>query len=134
MGSLSDYAEKKVLDHLVGKTALTMPTAYIALSTADPLDAGSGIAEPVANGYTRKATVAADWNAAAGASPGTTTNANALSFPQASGSWGTITHFAIFDALSGGNMLFQGQLTVSKAVASGDTLSFAAGQISLTMD
>lgn len=134
MSSLSDYAEKKVLDHLIGKTALAMPTAYLALSTANPLDAGSGIAEPVGNGYTRKATAGSDWNAAAGASPGTTTNATALSFPQATGSWGIITHFAIFDALSGGNMIWYGPLTAAKAVASGDTLSFAAGQISLTMD
>ncbi|MCX6559848.1 MAG: hypothetical protein NTZ26_04975 [Candidatus Aminicenantes bacterium] len=131
MGSFANYAENKILDHIVGKTSFTLPTAYLALSTADPTDAGTGLAEPSGNNYSRKQTAAADWNAA---SSGSIANANDLSFPEASGSWGTITHFAIFDAASGGNMLAHGSLTASKAVGAGDVLKFAAGNLTLTLD
>lgn len=134
MGSFSDYAEKKTLDHLLGKTAFPMPTAYIALSTADPTDAGTGMAEPSGGSYARKATTGTDWNAATGASPATSTNATALSFPQATADWGTITHFAIFDAATDGNMLVHGALTDGRDVLSGDTVSFQAGALTVTQD
>ncbi len=131
MGSLSDYAENKILDHLMGKAAYTMPTVYVALSTADPLDTGAGVAEPSGNGYARQATAGADWNAAAS---GAIDNANAIAFAQATGSWGTLTHFALYDALTGGNMIGHGTLTTSKAVTNGDTVSFAAGALDATLD
>ncbi len=131
MGSLSNYAENKILDHLMGKTSYAMPTIYVALSTADPLETGAGLAEPSGNGYARQATAGDDWNAAAS---GATDNASAIVFAEATGSWGTLTHFALFDAISGGNMIGYGALTVSKVVTSGDTVSFAAGALDATLD
>lgn len=131
MGSFSDYAENKVLDHIVGKASFTMPTVYVGLSTADPTDDGSGLAEPSGNAYARVQTAAGDWQSASG---GATQNVNALTFPEATGSWGTITHFALFDAASAGNMLAHGALTVPKAIGSGDTARFAAGDLDLTLD
>ena len=131
MGSFANYLENKVLDHILGKTAYTMPAAYIVLSTADPTDAGTGLAEPVGGAYARKATVAADWAVAAN---GATSNANALTFPQATGNWGTITHFAIMDAATAGNVLAHGALTLSKAINTGDTATFAAGDLDITLD
>ena len=129
-GSFSDYTEDKVLDHLVGKTSFTMPTAYIGLSTADPLDDASGNAEPSGNNYSRVTTDGDDWDASSG---GATANAAALTFPEASGSWGTITHFAIWDAATVGNMLAHGDLTASKAIGIGDTASFAIGDLDITL-
>jgi hypothetical protein len=131
MGSFADYAENKILDHIVGKTAFTMPTAYVGLSTADPKDDGSGLAEPSGGSYARVQTAGADWAAASG---GANSNANAITFPQATGSWGTVTHFALFDAATNGNMLGHGQLAVSKTVGSGDTARFAAGELDITLD
>lgn len=131
MGSFSNYLENKLVDHVVGKTSFTMPTAYIALSTADPLDTGAGLAEPVGNGYARKATVGADWAAAAN---GATSNATALAFPQATGAWGTVTHFTIMDAATAGNMLAHGTLAVAKPITTGDTPSFAIGDLGITLD
>ncbi|MFQ5428513.1 MAG: hypothetical protein ACE5EZ_05980 [Thermodesulfobacteriota bacterium] len=129
--SFSDYLELKVLDHVFGKAAYTMPTAYIGLSTADPLDTGVGLAEPVGGAYARVATSALDWNAAAA---GATSNANALTFTQATGSWGTVSHFAVFDAPTAGNMLASGALTTPKAVGNGDTVKFDVGQLTATLD
>lgn len=128
--SKSDYAENKVLDLLNGKTAFTLPTVYVALFTAAPSDAGGGT-EVSGGSYARKATVAADWNAASG---GSTSNANAITFATATGAWGTVTHWATFDASSGGNMLRWGALAVSKVPTSGDVTAFAPGTLVETED
>jgi hypothetical protein len=131
MGSFSDYWENEILDHIFGKGSYTPPTIYVGLSTADPLDNGSGLAEPTGNGYARVQTTAADWNAAAG---GALDNVNDITFPQATGSWGTITHFALFDTASGGNILAHGALSASKTIGSGDTAKFAAGDLDVSLD
>lgn len=132
--SFSDYLENELLDHVWGNQAFSAPaTLYIGLSTADPLDDGSGLAEPSGNGYARVAVTnnATEWPAATG---GSKTNANDQTFPLATGSWGTITHFAFFDAASGGNMLGSGALTTSRTVGDGDQPRFAAGEITITLD
>lgn len=131
MGSFSDYWENEILDHIFGKGSYTPPTIYVGLSTADPLDNGSGLAEPTGNGYARVQTPAADWNAAAG---GALDNVNDITFPQATGSWGTITHFALFDTTSGGNILAHGALSASKTIGSGDTAKFAAGDLDVSLN
>ena len=134
--SLSDRAEIYLLEHMVGKNAWTMPTAYLALCTAGPGDAasGSGISEVTdANNYARKATTGTDWDAAAA---GAISNSGTLSFNQASGSWGTITHVALVSSSTWGEgyVIAWGALTTPKAIDNGDTLSFAAGEIDITAD
>jgi len=131
MGSFGNYLENELLDHVMGKGSYTPPTIYVALSTADPQDDASGLAEPSGNGYARKQTAAADWNVAAS---GATDNANDITFAQATGSWGTITHFALMDAATAGNMLMHGALTASKTIGNGDTAKFAAGDLDITLD
>lgn len=130
MGSFSDYLENKVLDHIFKTASFTVPTnIYVALSTADPTDAGSGIAEPSGNNYARAA--CNTWDAASG---GVTQNTSTVTFNTPSGSWGAITHFALFDASSAGNMLAYGSLSSTKNIGSGDTPSFAAGVLQVTLD
>ena len=129
--SLSNYTENKVLDHLTGKTSFTMPTVYAGLSTANPGETASGLAEPSTGSYARVATTGATWAAAAS---GSTSNAAEIAFPTATGAWGTLTHFALFDALTTGNMLWYGSLTQSKAIVSGDTAKFEIGSLVLTAD
>jgi hypothetical protein len=131
MGSFSNYWENKTLDHIFGKGNYTPPTIYVGLSTANPLDDASGLAEPAGNGYARVQTYAADWNVA---SAGTIDNANEIIFPEATGSWGTVTHFALFDTAIGGNMLCHGALTQSRAIVSGDKARFAAGDLNVSLD
>jgi len=131
MGSFSDHWENEILDHVFSKGSYTPPTIYVGLSTADPLDNGSGLAEPSGNGYTRVQTSGASWTTASG---GSLSNASDITFPQATGSWGTITHFALFDAASAGNMLAHGALSQSKTITSGDTAKFAAGDLDVTLD
>lgn len=134
--SFSNYLEAALLDQVVGKTDYTMPTAYIALCTADPTDAGTGASMNEvanANSYARVATSGTDWDAAAS---GVTANAAELSFTQASGSWGTITHFALVDSgtYGAGNMLAHGALDESKAIVNGDVVKFPIGTLDITLD
>ena len=63
-----------------------------------------------------------------------TDNINEQAFAAASGgSWGTVTHFAIFDAATAGNLLFHGILTASKTVNDGDVFRFTATSLSITL-
>jgi hypothetical protein len=131
MGSFSDYWENKILNHLFGKAALTPPAIYVGLSTANPAENGSSLAEPSGNAYTRVQTSDDDWYAA---SDGSIDNAGEIVFPMATGSWGTMTHFVLFDAATDGNMLAFGTLSPSKPVGSGDIAKFAAGDLVLSLD
>jgi len=131
MGSFSDYLEDEVLDHVTGKGAYTSPTVYVALSTADPTDDASGMAEPSGDAYARVETSASDWDASSG---GATANATAITFPEATGNWGTITHFALYDASTGGNMLMHGALDASRSITNGITPRFAIGELDITLD
>lgn len=129
MAALSDYSEKLILDWLMTNGSATRPTAwYVALYTAAPSDSGGGT-EVSGNGYAREA-VTFD---AASTPGGTTSNSGVVSFTAVGGSWGTVTHLGIFDADTGGNLLWHGALTASKTVGDGDTLEFAIGNIDLTV-
>ena len=128
--SKSDYSENKTLDHMTGKSTWAAVTARVGLYTAAPSDSGGGT-EVTGGSYARVTTAAGDWNAAAS---GSTTNANAITFPTASGSWGTVTHFGLFDAATSGNLLRWAALGTSKAVNNGDTASFPAGSLTFTED
>ncbi|MEN6332804.1 MAG: hypothetical protein ABFE01_01000 [Phycisphaerales bacterium] len=131
MGSFSNYWENAVLNHLFGKGAYTPPTIYVALSTADPGESGSGLDEPEGGGYARVATAVGDWN---GANGGLLDNASALVFGAATGGWGTMTHFALLDAATGGNLLAHGSLATPKTVNATDTARFSPGDLEVTLD
>jgi hypothetical protein len=141
-GSMSDVFEKRVLD-LIFKNSLASATVpltldatnvWIGLFTATPADSGGGT-EVSGGSYARVAVVrtGAGWNAATGTTA-TTTNTSTITFPTATAAWGTVTQFGIFDAASGGNLIYWGDLTASKTIGSGDTASFAASSITVTQD
>ncbi|MCX6622086.1 MAG: hypothetical protein NTY38_13660 [Acidobacteria bacterium] len=126
--SKTDFLEDSLLNHVLRNTAYTpAATVYVGLFTATPGEAGGGT-EVTGNNYARKAVTFG------APSAGTITNSADVVFDQASGSWGTISYFALFDALANGNMLYYGALTSSKTINSGDQLKFAAGGITVTED
>jgi len=131
MGGFSDYCENKILDHLFGKGDYTPPTIYVGLSAADPTDSGAGLSEPSGQGYARAVTTAADWNVAAS---GLLDNANVILLGPAAGNWGTLTHFALFDAAAGGHLLVHGALMQPKTVENGDSARFLSGELCVTLD
>jgi hypothetical protein len=128
MSAISNYLENALINATLRNTTYTSPaTVYAGLFTSDPTDAGSGT-EVSGGSYARKAiTFATPSNGA------TTNSAAACEFDQATGSWGTITHFGIFDDLSGGNLLYYGALTDSKTILSGDVFKFPTSSVTVTL-
>lgn len=127
------FSANKLLDHLDGKTSYTMPAVWVAVSSTTPTLAGTNITEPSTGSYARVATTGATWNAAAS---GSVTNAAAITFPTATADWASaanMTYGLIFDAVTTGNCLGYGVLTVAKNVLNGDTLSIAIGALTITL-
>lgn len=126
MSAMSDYLENEILDHILGTGAYTMPsTVYVGLSTGSFNDDNSGT-ELTGNGYARESI---SFGAAAS---GTASNDGAVEFSAATGSWGTVSHFGLFDASSSGNLLIHGALTASKVIDTGDILKIAVGDMDIT--
>jgi hypothetical protein len=127
MAAMSNYLENALINATLRNTSYTTPSVvYAALFTSDPTDAGTGT-EVSGGSYARKAiTFGAPSN-------GASTNSAAVEFDQATGNWGTITHFGIYDASSSGNLLYHGALTSSKAIQTGDVFKFAISNISVTL-
>lgn len=129
MAALSDHAEKLLLDWLMTTGSATRPTNwFVALYTAAPSDSGGGT-EVSGGGYARQSATFA----AATSPGGTTSNTNEITFTASGAAFGTVTHIGIFDASTGGNLLWHGALSASKTIADGDALVFSAGNIDLTL-
>ena len=127
MSAFSNYLENKILLHVLSNTAYTSPTTvYLGLHTADPTDAGSGT-EVSGGSYARQ-------SFASTISGNAASNTSAIEFPTATGSWGTVDWVAVWDNLTGGNLLFHGALTASKTIASGDVFRVPAGDLDITLD
>ena len=127
MAEMSDYLENKILDYVLRDTADWAPsTVYLALHTGDPTDVTSaGLANEV--DVTRQA-IEFD---AAHATTGVTQNTNIETFTSMPAV--TVTHIGVWDAASSGNLLFHTAVDTSKAVLAGDTISVAAGAVTVTL-
>lgn len=133
--SFTNYLAKSLLDHIFTDSAFSPPaTLYLALSTTTPTEAGGNFTEPSGNNYSRVSTAAADWSAATSADPSVKANSAQKDFPEASGSWGTVTYFGLWDDSSAGNLMAFGALTTSKTIGSGDVARFKVGDLSLSLD
>lgn len=127
MAEMSNYLENALINATLRATTFTSPAAvYVSLHTADPTDAGTGT-EVSGGSYARKsATFASPSNGASATSADVT-------FDQATGSWGTITHIGIWDALTTGNLLYHTPLTTSKTIDTGDIFKIASGSLTVTL-
>jgi hypothetical protein len=132
MGSLTNFAETEIMDHIFngsdGAGSIYAPpaTVYLSLHTADPTDTGSVAAECAGSGYIRKAI------AFSAAATRAVVQNGVVTFDQAGGAWGTISHWGICTADTGGNMLAYGSFAVSKSIVSGNTASVATTEVVIT--
>jgi hypothetical protein len=134
-GSFSDFLEKELLDHVWSAAVYTAPvTLFLALFTVAPTDAGGGT-EATGGSYARASSIndAVEWPAATGALA-TKQNANDITFPTATASWGTVVAFAFFSLAAAGDFLAWADLDTSKTIDIGDTAKFAASAITITLD
>lgn len=136
--SFTNFLAAELLDHLFTDTAYTPATTlYIGLSSTTPTEAGGNITEPTTGSYARVAVVAANMGAATSADPSVKSNTAVLTFPQATADWvagANLTHWVLFDAITTGNALAFAALTTPRAVLTNDTVSFAVGDFSLSLD
>jgi hypothetical protein len=126
--SFSDTFETHVLNYVFTTTSVTRPTAwYLALFTSNPADDASGTE------VSTSGTAYARQSATFTVSGDTASNSAAIEFPTATASFGTVSHVAVFDASTGGNMIAYAALTASKAIDTGDVFRVPSGDLDITL-
>jgi len=127
MAEMSNYLENALINATLRATTFTSPaTVYVGLYTSDPTDANTGT-ECSGASYARKsATFGAPSN-------GVSTTTADVTFDQATGSWGTISHIGILDASTSGNLLYHTALDASKTIDTGDIFKIASGSLTVTL-
>jgi hypothetical protein len=126
MAEMSNYLENALINATLRNTSYTSPTTvYLALYTSDPTDADTGT-EVSGGSYARQSITFGS------PSNGVSSNTAAIEFPQATGSWGTVSYVGIRDASTSGNLLYHTALDASKTIATGDVFRVAIGSLSVT--
>ena len=127
--SFSNHLETEILDHVFGGNAYTAPgTLYLALHTANPDEDGSGTEVSTSGTAYARETVAFT------VSGNTATTSAAVEYSTATANFGTVTHVAVWDASTAGNMLAYAALTSSKTIETGDVFRVPAGDLDITLD
>ena len=129
MTAFTDAGENLLMTWAFSAGAATRPTTwFLALHTADPTEAGTTGEVGSSVGYARQPVAfTVSGNAA--------TNSALLTFgPDTTTAWGTVTHVSVWTAVTGGVCLMKGALAAPVAIALGDSMTFAVGQLSLTLD
>ena len=126
--SFSNTFETHVLNYVFTATSVTRPTAwYLALFTSNPADDASGTE------VSTSGTAYARQTAAFTVSGDTASNSAAIEFPTATASFGTVSHVAVFDAATSGNLIAYAALTSSKAIDTGDVFRVPSGDLDITL-
>ena len=129
MAEISNYLENALINATLRNTSYTSPTTvYVALYTTDPTDADTGT--EVSTSGTAYARTAVTFGAP---SNGVSTNSADVTFPTATGSFGTVTHVGLRDASTAGNLLYHSPLDDSKTVGIGDVFKITTGNLSVTL-
>lgn len=133
MSKMSDYLEDSLVNHILKNITFASPSnTYLALFTSD-----AGLEEnlrpawnEVAGGsYSRVQLTPAMWKDPAN---GATENNTEVIFPTATADWGTITHTAIMDSATGGNVLLWTALNVDKTITTGDSARFLENDLDVS--
>ena len=134
MSAASNYLENKLLDHTLTATGYTAPgTRYLGLflnvstQAAANLEAGT-LTDEISGGSYARQTIAFG-----SASGGTSSSSATVTFPAATANWGTVTHVAVMDAATGGNVLFWGAVTTAKTIETGDTFQVSSGNLTISL-
>lgn len=144
MAAITDYLENKLIDQLFRGQAYTFPAGlHVGLLTAAPSDSTGGT-EVSGNAYARQdlppsltnwaGTQGATTTVASSGTTGTTSNNVAITFPTPTASWGTVTHFGVWDGSTSGNLLVYGSLNIAKTINQGDTVTFPISSLSFQID
>ena len=140
MSKFSNYTENNIIESTLRGAAFPVPSGiYLALFTADPTDANITDNEvDTAHWPAYKRKDAADggainsgWTAPA---DGVSSNAKSITYPPNNGTGNvTVTHLGIYDAATGGNLLYHAPLVAPKTLLPGDVISFSIGSLTVTV-
>ena len=112
------------------KLSSTLPDkVYLGLSSTAPNVDGTGVTEPLDSaGYSRVelTTLSEPVN-------GVISNNSDVSFPESSASWGTMTHFVLYDDIVDGNLLMFEALTQSRSVEAATIVTVKSSGLKLTL-
>lgn len=136
MSGKSNYLEDKVLGWaLKGQAMGTAPTTvYVGLFDGDPLDTGAGGSEVTTTIRAAGRVAATFGSITTQAGANLISNDAIVDFGDADGA-ADITHFGVFDASSGGNMLYSAALAGGEEnIASGNLVSFPIGALDISED
>jgi len=123
----TNNAENKVLAWILTSGSVARPTEwYVGLHTGDPGE-DADQAELVGDGYAR---VAVSFTVTGS----TAENSISVTFGPATAPWGTVSHFSVWDAVTGGNPIYKGALTTPRAVGTSDRIAFDAGALEISED
>jgi len=129
MAEMSDYLEVKLLNLTLNGTAFTaVNNPYVSLHTADPTDAGTGT-EVSGGSYAR---TAASFATASGTSGLVATDAD-VTFPTCTSTWGVVGWIGLWDASTGGNMLYHTALDATKTIDTGDIFKITTGNLTVEL-
>jgi hypothetical protein len=129
MAEMSDYLEVKLLNLTLNGTAFTaVNNPYVSLHTANPTDAGTGT-EVSGGSYAR---TASSFATASGTSGLVASDAD-ITFPTATGTWGVVGWIGLWDASTGGNMLYHTALDATKTVDAGDIFKITTGNLTVAL-
>ncbi len=127
--AITYYSANQILDRNFGTTAYSPAATYwFALSTTTINIDSTGLTEPSGSGYARTSLANNKTNFSV-ASSASLSNLTAVTFPESTGSWGTVIMAAMMDASTGGNIWFFDTLTPARTVATSTTLLFIIGAI-----
>ncbi len=127
-GSFSDWAEAKILDHIFGGVAWTVPSLYLGYTLSSSGETGSGT-EPVGGGYSRVSAPPTVWSTA---TAGSLSNIAEIGCPKATGNQGTVTGLILADSSVGGNIITYIPLAGAIVVEIDDALIVPSGAITHT--
>lgn len=136
MSAASNYLENKLIDHIYRGIAYTAPTkTFIALHTANPGETGvSEVTTAAYPAYARQDAAKGGAQSSAWTAPsdGVSRNALQLIYPMYDGSGPmTVTHFSIWDAQTGGNMLSYAPLSTARTINNGDVFVVDAQKLTV---
>ncbi len=128
----SNYLEEAVLNHFFRNGNIQSPAQlFLALYISDPTDNDTGT-EIQGGAYQRQQITFAAPTQVNGKA--TIQNNGEIRFPVATSNWGTVSHFGIRTAQTGGNLLTYGAVPVPKLIENGDEAKFNLNTLSISAD
>jgi hypothetical protein len=131
MTDMANYLKNKLLNLTLSGTAYAgVDDPYVSLWISDPTDDESG-AEVSGGSYAR---TQASFATASGTTGQVATDAD-VTFPTATGAWGTVAYIGLHESATGtGNMIYHTALDISKTIDAGDIFKISTGDLTVELD